>query len=197
MIKVAAIQDHVVSMLKNGLPASFTYHNLAHTLDVTMQCKRIAAGEGITDKETLLELEIAALYHDTGFLHIYLNHEEKSCELAIEQLPGFGVNKKMIENICAIIMATKVPQSPHNHLQQIICDADLDYLGRDDFFIVGENLRKELAAYKIINSTGEWEERQLAFLQSHNYFTKTSQQQRTPAKLQHLQKLLDNKNKNG
>ena len=32
-----------------------------------------------------------------------------------------------------LILATKVPQKPKNKLEKIICDADLDYLGREDF----------------------------------------------------------------
>ncbi len=182
-------------MLKKSLPVSLFYHSIEHTLDVALQCRRIAKAEGITDNQLLAELEIAALYHDTGFIYIYINHEEKGCELAREQLPGFGVNKKSVDNICSIIMATKIPPSPQNHLQQIICDADLDYLGRDDFFIIGKKLQKELSAYKIINSREEWEERQWAFLQSHHYFTKTSQRERAAVKLQNMQKIIDNKSK--
>lgn len=158
---------------------------------------RIAAAEGITEGQALLELKIAALYHDTGFMYVYQNHEERGCELARNQLPGFGLTEKSIDNICSIIMATKIPQSPQNLLQQIICDADLDYLGRDDFFFIGEKLRKEMVAYKFINGLKEWEERQWSFLQSHHYFTKTSQQARAHLKERNMQKIIDNKNKKG
>ncbi len=197
MINVSAIQDHVVSMLQKGLSVSLTYHGTGHTLDVTRQCMRIAAAEGITEGQALLELKIAALYHDTGFMYVYQNHEERGCELARNQLPGFGLTEKSIDNICSIIMATKIPQSPQNLLQQIICDADLDYLGRDDFFFIGEKLRKEMVAYKFVNGLKEWEERQWSFLQSHHYFTKTSQQERAHLKERNMQKIIDNKNKKG
>jgi uncharacterized protein len=189
MINVPAIQDYVFSMLKEGLSPLLTYHNADHTLDVMNQCEVIAKAEGITDKDVLLELHIAAIYHDAGFLFVYVGHEEKSCEMAREQLPGFGVNKIMIENICEIIMATKIPQSPKNHVQQIICDADLDYLGRDDFFAISDSLCKEVLAYKIAGSKKEWEERQVSFLQSHKYFTQSSQKRRGPGIIKHLQKL--------
>lgn len=193
MIKVDIIREHVLNMLKKELSLSLTYHNIDHTLDVTRQCMSIAKAEGIEDEQTLLELEIAALYHDTGFIHIYINHEEKGCELATAQLPAFGVTKKMIRNICSLIMATKVPQMPKTHLEEIICDADLDYLGRNDFFTVGEKLRRELMAYKMIKSNKEWEAKQWSFLQMHKYFTKSSQQQRTAIKLLNMKKLTDNK----
>lgn len=197
MINITAIQEHVLSMLKEGLSARLTYHNIDHTLDVTAQCQDIASAEGITDKDTLLALHIASLYHDAGFLFVYVGHEEKGCKMAREQLPGFGVTGSMIENICAIIMATKIPQSPKNLLQQIICDADLDYLGREDFFTISENLCKEVLEYKIVGSKKEWEERQVYFLQTHTYFTKSSQKKRTPGMVEHLQKLLEDKTTEG
>jgi uncharacterized protein len=193
MINVVAIQDHVFSMLKEGLSPLLTYHNSDHTLDVMNQCASIAKAEGIKDRETLLELHIAAIYHDAGFLFVYVGHEEKGCEMAREQLPRFGVNKTMIENICEIIMATKIPQSPKNHLQQVICDADLDYLGRDDFFTISESLCQELLAHKIVANRKEWEERQLFFLKTHNYFTRSSQKKRSPGILKHLQILAEEK----
>ena len=179
-------------MLKKKLSALLTYHNPEHTLDVTAQCLRIAAAEGITDKKTIEELHIASLYHDTGFIQVYTGHEEVSCALARQELPGFGVSNDSIENICSIIMATKVPQTPLNHIQQIICDADLDYLGRSDFFSTAEKLRQELTAYKMINSEKEWQELQVSFLKAHHYFTKTSRKERQPVQLQHLQEITEN-----
>src|SRR5258708_28155566 len=127
MINLDDIRKHVISLLGKGLAPTLTYHNVDHALDVATQCMTIAKEEGVTDKQTLMELQIAALYHDSGFLYAYKGHEEKSCELARKELPGFGVNKKAIDNICELILATKVPQRPGNLLQEIICDADLDY----------------------------------------------------------------------
>lgn len=197
MQNVTAIQNHVLFILKKGLSPSLTYHNYDHTLNVMEQCMAIAKAEGITDEDTLTELHIASLYHDAGFLYVYEGHEEKSCEMVREQLPGFGISNTSIENICEIIMGTKMPQSPKNHLQQIICDADLDYLGRDDFFIISDSLCKEVLTYKIVSNKIEWEKRQELFLQSHNYFTKSSQKLRTPVQLQHIKKLLEDKRKEG
>src|SRR5450432_13231 len=111
MINLTAIRDHVVLMLNAGLSKALIYHDVNHTLDVGVQCLAIAKEEGITDNQVLLELQVAALYHDTGFMFIYNNHEERSCEIARQQLPGFGMNENAIQNICELIMATKVPQA--------------------------------------------------------------------------------------
>lgn len=194
MLNVSAIEDHVIMQLNNGLSALLTYHNIAHTKDVIAQCNAIALAEGITDEQTLMELHIAAIYHDAGFLFTYNGHEEKGCEMARKELPAFGIEKPAIENICTLIMATKMPQSPETLLQKIICDADLDYLGREDFFVISKCLCKEVLAYKIADSKTEWEQRQVLFLQSHSYFTKSSRARRTPVKMQHINQLVAEKN---
>ncbi|MEJ7587957.1 MAG: HD domain-containing protein [Ferruginibacter sp.] len=177
-------------MLTEGLSTALTYHNVSHTLDVALHCDMIAKEEGITDKDILLELQVAALYHDTGFIFAYTGHEEESCSIAREQLPGFGMNERQIDTICGLIMATKVPQAPANELQKVICDADLDYLGRDDFFETGNKLRLELIAYEMLSGDNDWDERQLIFLQTHQYFTNTSRQKRGPVKLGFIKQLI-------
>ena len=190
MININNIRDHIISTLNSGLPTALTYHNTHHTLDVTEQCLSIAKAEGISDARILEELEIASLYHDTGFLFVYDGHEAKGCEIARAELPSFGLDETTIENICGLIMATKVPQMPHNQLQKIICDADLDYLGRTDFFTTGNHLRMELIAYNLIGNNHDWEERQLDFLQTHQFFTYTSRQKRAPTKMEFIKQLL-------
>ncbi|MEO6230708.1 MAG: hypothetical protein ABJB11_22760 [Ferruginibacter sp.] len=74
--------------------------------------------------------------------------------------------------------------------KKIICDADLDYFGRPDFFENSDQLRLELIAYHLIADEQAFEERQLAFLQSHEYFTESSRKKRTPAKLDLVRKLI-------
>jgi predicted metal-dependent HD superfamily phosphohydrolase len=176
-------------MLQAGLSDKLTYHNIHHTLDVAKQCSIIAGAEGITDAQSLFELQVAALYHDTGFLFAYTGHEEKSCAIAKEQLPDFGLSTTEISNICKLIMVTKIPQQPADHLQQIICDADLDYLGRPDFFETAQRLQQELMTFQLISSKQEWEQRQLQFMQSHQYFTATSKLKRGPAQKDFLAQL--------
>jgi len=68
MVNLAIIEDHIVSMLDTGLSKKLTYHNIDHTRDVRIQCLAIAKEEGISDEKVLYTLQVAALYHDTGFL---------------------------------------------------------------------------------------------------------------------------------
>jgi hypothetical protein len=85
-----------------------------------------------------------------------------------------------------MIMATKIPQTPNNHLEQILADADLDYLGRDDFFTIGNKLYDELAMFGIITNERDWNLLQERFLESHNYHTATAISSRNAKKQQNL-----------
>ena len=181
------IQQHVLTRLKSGLPAALTYHNVPHTLDVVKQAERIALEEGISNDHSLLLLKVSALYHDIGFLEVYSGHEEMSCKLAQPDLENFNFSTEDIDRIFGMIMATKVPQQPAGLLQQIICDSDLDYLGRHDFFTIGKGLYKEFVDQKIVQSFADWNELQIRFLESHEYFTATSRKRRQQQKLVHLQ----------
>ena len=176
------IYDHVINDLLPGLPPTLTYHSIDHTLDVLEQAQRIAAEEGITDPNDLFILKVAALYHDSGFLYVYMGHEARGCELGREEWPAFGLSPAQIDKACGIIMATKIPQSPNNKLEQIICDADLDYLGRDDFDPISNSLYKEFLKYGFVKSHDEWMQKQISFLESHHYFTQSSIRLRKPKK---------------
>ena len=180
-----------------GLDPRLTYHSPGHTKDVLKQAERIATAENITDERLLLLIKIAALFHDTGFLYTYKEHEKKSCEILVETIDISSFDPPELEMMKGMIMATKVPQSPHSLPEMILCDADLDYLGRDDFEPISEQLKKEFLVYGIIKSEEQWDQLQVNFFESHGYFTATSIQSRQPLKMQHLealkQKLLKSK----
>lgn len=172
------------------LSPHLTYHSKAHTIDVIEQSARIARSENIISKRELLLLKFAALFHDTGFLRTYANHEVKGCEIFLEATVGIEFTEEDIEIVKGLIMATKIPQMPATHLQRIICDADLDYLGRDDFYSIGENLRKEFLHFNIVADNEGWEKLQLNFLGNHQYHTQSSRDLREPIKHQYLKQLL-------
>lgn len=183
------LKEKVLEMLSLHSNPLFAYHSVNHTIDVLNTSERIAAAEGVTDSHQLLLLKLAALYHDTGFLVIYKGHEEESCQIVIKDLVNTNLSAADIKRICDIIMATKIPQSPKDHLGEIICDADLDYLGRDDFEMISNHLRKEYFALGIVQTETEWIQLQIKFIEGHNYFTQSSRENRSFKKLNHLEQL--------
>lgn len=183
------MKEKVLTMLSMHSNPILTYHTTNHTVDVLRCCERIALEEGITNKKSLLLLKIAALYHDTGFLLAYKGHEEKSCELVTKDLISLDFEDADVDAICSMIMATKIPQSPKNHLEEIICDADLDYLGRDDFEEISNHLRNEFFQLGVVKSEEEWMQLQISFFESHRYFTRSAREKRNCKKMKHLELL--------
>jgi len=181
-------EQFIVHKLKTGLPSTLSYHGPHHVDDVLNAAVMLAEKEDISPGETEL-LKVAVLYHDSGFIISERNHEQSGCAMAKETLPQFGYTDKEIELICGMIMATKFPHHPKNHLEEIICDADLDYLGRDDFFTIGNSLFKELTVKGAISGEQEWNEMQENFLTQHKYFTKTAIALRQPGKQKHLEQI--------
>lgn len=179
------IKLRVCTKLK-GLAPNLAYHSIGHTLDVLAQSERIALEEGLTDERKLHVLKVAALYHDTGFLRAYRGHEPESCAIFLADAPQLGLSEEEQQEVLGLIMATRIPQTPTTPAQRIICDADLDYLGRPDFFEISEKLRAEFLAYGIVANDEEWEAVQLRFLQAHTYFTASSRRLRGPVAQKNL-----------
>ena len=175
-------ETYVLDQLRHLAP-TLLYHGRHHVLDVTEQAEALARAEGVVDRTELALLRTASLYHDAGFLTTYQGHEEASCALARRVLPGFGYTPAQLELICQLIMATQMPQSPGDSpLARILCDADLDYLGRPDFWPVSQSLFEELALRGIMTCEIAWLELQVRFLSSHHYWTTTARAHRETEK---------------
>jgi class 3 adenylate cyclase len=173
LIQFTDIQEIILDKLEMDLPGYLFYHNVKHTVDVVTEVELIGWAEGCSDEEILL-LKTAALFHDAGHIVAYDNHEFYGTQIAKEMLPGFNYTPDQIERICSIILSTKLPPKPTNLLENIICDSDLDYLGRSDFIPVSNTLYEELKAQNKMGSLNDWNKIQVKFISGHQYFTKTA-----------------------
>jgi uncharacterized protein len=183
-----AAKAYIVDKLNKELSPKLTYHGIHHTFDVLQVTEQLCDLERIPVYERML-LKTAVLFHDSGFIWTIREHESRGCELAREVLPSYDYTELEIERICSMIMATRIPQSPKNKLEEIICDADLDYLGRDDFYTIGASLFEELKTFGVLDSEEEWNRVQLRFLGNHTYFTVTNKKRRAPKEQSYLREL--------
>jgi TolB-like protein/predicted metal-dependent HD superfamily phosphohydrolase len=184
-----AAEMHITDLLNKELPGH-QYHNMAHIQDVLQASLTIARAEQLSQDEVKL-LRVAALFHDVGFIHSPKNHEEKGAEMVREMLPAFGFKEQQIEIICNMILATRLPQSPVTQLEKVLCDADLDYLGRDDFYEIGGRLYQEMLEAGVVETEREWNIMQRTFLQSHRYHTTFSKTNRESTKQERLQEIME------
>ncbi len=172
----------IMPKLTNELPAHLAYHNSEHTEGVITSAKHLAMAEGVISEYEITLLKTAALFHDVGFLKAKKNHEEISCQYAQKYLPYFDYQTDEIEQICKMIMATKMPQSPTDKLSYILCDADLYYLGTSQYYDKAKLLYSEYEHDGTVHNTEEWVQTQIEFLENHMYFTKTAKQECTEKK---------------
>ena len=178
--------EYALGRLARELPPSLTYHCLEHTRDdVVPAVERLAAAEGVQGEDLLL-LRTAAYYHDLGYIERYEQNELISVRMAREALPSFGYSPAQIDMIASLIMATAMPQRPETLLEQILADADLDVLGREDFPTRDAALRNELAARGQDYTEPAWNASQLQFLQTHRYFTAAARSLRDAGKQRNM-----------
>jgi uncharacterized protein len=172
------------------------YHNYDHIKDVLSASLIIGEQEQL-NADQLKILRLAALLHDAGFIqsakdtaHPAGGHEVMGAEMAHNLLPNFGIPADQIEIISKMILATRLPQSPSSRFEKILCDADLDYLGRDDFYEIGGRLFQEMKTNGIVETEREWNIMQKTFLESHKFHTEFSKTNREASKQARLQEII-------
>ncbi len=175
-------RQYAEQRLEQHLPSHFVYHGIGHTRDeVVPAVEALAAMEGITGTSLLL-LRTAAWYHDLGYIENPVHHELIGARMATEILPSFGYKPDHVEIVRWAILATALPQSPNNLLEQILTDADLDVLGQPAFMRRNEDLRRELGSLGKQFTDEQWYNQQLKFIEAHQYFTASAHTLRDPQK---------------
>jgi len=168
---------------------SLPFHNINHTRYVVKAVKKIAAHYKLNKKE-LFVLEAAAWFHDIGMIDNPQNHEAAAAELAGAFLAEEKVDSELIEKVRSLIMVTQIPQFPSCLLEEILCDADLFYLGRKSFEKKSKMLRREfeLQQKRSINKK-EWLAGVIHFMEEHHYHTAYCTDLLEPVKTANLAKL--------
>lgn len=184
-LKYLELKESILVKLKKNLSPDLKYHSFEHTLYVLQAAEMIAEAEKIKHEELCL-LRIAVLFHDAGFMVSYNQHEMHSCEIAKNDLKPYNLGSEAIEKICGMIMATQIPQTPKSKLEEIIADADLEYLGTELFNDISGNLYRELNIQNPQLSINDWNKIQVKFLENHHFFTRFCIKNREPLKQKHL-----------
>ena len=188
-------EKDILKRLENEIPKNYYYHNYKHTLDVLSSAEYYGEQEKLGNEDMIL-LKTAALFHDAGFLVKYSHSEEASVNIVNNVLPNYDYNPRQIEIINRMILCTEIPQKPRTLPEKVLCDADLDYLGRKDFYMTGLLLFREWNENGIVTSIKEWYVQELYFLQQHEYFTKSAIKLRQELKMFHLNQVKELLDKN-
>jgi predicted metal-dependent HD superfamily phosphohydrolase len=183
-------QSYVTALFEKEVDPMFVFHNLEHTKQVVRAAEEIAAHYEISGDD-LFVLRLAAWFHDTGFSSgTAEEHEKESILLATEFLIAQEADPETIQRVSSCIQATRMPQSPLSIVEKAMCDADLYHLGTQDFRRMNDQLRAEQEAYfKKEFSKKEWRQRNIDFLEAHQYFTEYCQQKLEPQKQEWIKQL--------
>ena len=183
-----AMLDSYTRMLLSRLPGNLLYHCAGHTLEdetgVVGVADKLARKEGISPYQR--ELVVAAAYlHDAGYIERYNKNEAIGARIAGEVLPLCGYDPMEIDLIQKMILATEMPANPKTHLEKILCDADVDNLGRNDFFEKNDALRREIG----VNDLKGWYENSIKFMESHQFYTASAKNLRQAKKDENILEL--------
>lgn len=166
------VREHVVQFFKSHQDQKLVYHNLTHTEAVVSNAAKIAGHYQLGEKETFIVIA-AAWFHDTGYFNgDPLDHEIRSADIAARFLKESGIDDEAILAVRKCIVATRMPQSPQNLPEQIVCDADLYHFGTDHFPERNKLMRKEaesILGKKIPKEV--WRKSTVLFMEAHHYQT--------------------------
>jgi HD superfamily phosphodiesterase len=187
---LSAVRNYVTDLFTHQVKPEFVFHSLEHTEDVVEACSYMADHYRLNgeDRQVLL---LAAWFHDTGYTKgEATGHEDESIKIATSFLTRNNVEDTIIQRVGSCIEATRMPQSPVNQVEKILCDADLYHLATEDFKARSQLLKQEqesILGHKIDKK--EWRKNNISFLENHRYFTDYGQENLEPKKQENLLKL--------
>lgn len=168
-------RDHVRRWFAKRMPRHLHFHDLEHTLSVARAAVGIAQGMRLPPAD-VATVELAALFHDTGYALAREGHEEHSAELATAFLTKHKAPARLVARVRALIMATRSGARPRGVLQQVIRDADGANAGQVDFMERSRLLHRELEHVRGRPIPArDWLKENLAYLEAHRFHTPFAQ----------------------
>ena len=193
--RLKIVDQYISALFRDELPGSIKYHDSNHTLHptkgVVAVANRIAISENISEHDR--ELLIAAAYfHDTGYIREFDKNEPIAARMAGRILKLIGYKPNEIEKIQKMILSTDLECEPKTHVEKILCDADLDHLGREDFFELDGKLREGRGARGLdVSDDVKWYRGTLEIIKKHKYYTESQIKLREKEKQKNIKRLLN------
>jgi len=156
---------------------AYAYHNSAHTRDMYGRAQRLCRRMGLEPWEAA-EVAVAAAFHDTGFLDQYADNEAFGAQRAKAWLADKWPTDRSAR-VEAMILATCLGRTPVTPQEKALRDADLDNLGRPDFFEKAAAVRAELEKFGgVAPDDAEWGASIATLLRNHRWWTQAAAKDR-------------------
>lgn len=192
--RLKIVDDYIRKLFSEELPNGIKYHDANHTLHptkgVVAAANRIALSENISESDREL-LITAAYFHDTGYIRQFGKNEPIAARMAGRILKLIGYEPEEIKTIQSMILATDLSLKPETHIEEILCDADLDHFGRNDFFEMDGKLREGRRTRGIdVSDDEKWYKGTLDIISNHKYYTESQKKLRDKEKQKNLNALI-------
>ena len=166
------------------------YHNRSHTEGVVSAAMLMADHYKLSERDRFV-VNTAAWFHDLGYYVEPSDHERRGAEMAADFLKENNAPEEDITAVQGCILATRMPQNPVNLLEQIVCDADLFHLGKEEFPEKSKLMRKECTFFFAKNCDKEaWRNKTIKLFQTHQYHTDYARTHLAEKKQANLKKLI-------
>jgi len=192
--RLKIVDQYVRELFRDELPDGIKYHDANHTLHptkgVVAVANSIAISENISEHDREL-LITAAYFHDTGYIREYDKNEPIAARMAGRILKLIGYKPNEVKKIQKMILSTDLGLEPKTHVEKILCDADLDHFGREDFFKLDGKIREGRRARGIdVSDDAKWYKGTLKIIKKHQYYTESQIKLREEEKQKNIKRLL-------
>jgi uncharacterized protein len=193
--RLKIVDEYIRDLFRNELPDGIKYHDANHTLHPTKGVVAAANCIAISEKISDLDRELiiaAAYFHDSGFIREYSKNEPIASRMAGRILKLIGYKPNEVVKVQKMILSTALEREPKTHVEKILCDADLDHFGRDDFFKLDAKLREGRRIRGLdVSDDAKWYKGTLAVITNHQYYTESQKKLREKEKQKNIKRLLN------
>lgn len=193
--RLKIVDEYIRDLFRDELPGGLKYHDAKHTLHPTKGVVAVANSIAIAEKISEHDRELlitAAYFHDSGYIRQYGKNEPIAARMAGRILKLVGYKPNEVKKIQKMILATDLAVKPKTHVEKILCDADLDHFGREDFFELDGKLREGRRIRGIdVSDDAKWYKGTLAIITNHQYYTQSQKKLREKEKQKNIKRLLD------
>ncbi len=172
IIKLQDIEEMVIKKFDDEAPPDLYFHNSSLVRNISTQVDLISNAEKLPE-EDYVNLKLAAVFLITGFITDYEKPMEESIRLVEEVLPGYGFTRENIDTVSRIIK-NSYTDNQETLPDNILHDAQYDYLGRVDYIKLTDRLLRELSEYGKHIDRKKWIEIQKKYLYDHQFSTNTA-----------------------
>ena len=181
--------NYIKNLMSSSLPRGLLFHNIQHTMEV-VQASYIIGSETLKNEQQIVEIMLAACFHDSGFIHCYSDHETASAHIAEQFLRSKELDSAKVERISQLILSTQLQVAPQNMSEKILKDADMFHLSKSNYIDYMSKLRQEWSiVLKKEYAELEWLQLNYSFLKKHKYHTDYANKYLQPKKEKNIKML--------